>query len=140
MSALIAAALLGRVYAESSGSARRNAYSKLKRQIYLYDTSTSLNLQNAEYFIPEFALDSQSFRLHESQRIQAISYACEVARSILEPFSGEEKPGEVTKTDSKVMPKSWFPNVVGIFVKGKFIDFSSTKGERLYIRYGPMAD
>ena len=54
--------------------------------------------------------------------------------------SGEEKPVEVAETHSKGMPKSWFPNVDGIFTKGEFIDLSATKGERLYIRYGPISD
>lgn len=54
--------------------------------------------------------------------------------------SGEEKPVEVTETQIKSMPKSWFPSVDGIFTKGEFIDLSSTKGERIYIRYGPISD
>lgn len=47
---------------------------------------------------------------------------------------------EATAGHGDAIPKSVFPKVDGIFTKGEFIDLSDPKGERLYIRYGPISD
>lgn len=53
---------------------------------------------------------------------------------------GDDKATEATEKKKEGMPETWFPKVDGVFTKGEFIDLSSPKGARLYIRYGPISD